>query len=79
MKHKLRLAITLVAIWTVIFLAVLQLDTMRALPQCYEDVVLVGQGNFEGGRWDRYVCGPALDDFTTPNLPPIYFTLESER
>ena len=69
MKHKLRrkptaqFAITLVLIWIAILLVVLQLDTMRSLPQCHEDVVLVGQGDFEGGRWDRYACGPALDDF----------------
>jgi hypothetical protein len=31
--------------------------------QCPEDAVLVGQGEFENGRWDRYVCGPAVDDF----------------
>ncbi len=33
------------------------------LPQCQEDVVLVGIGNFENGRWDSYICGPAVDDY----------------
>jgi len=35
---------------------------MRPVPQCHEDVVLVGIGDFDNGRWDKYVCGPALDD-----------------
>lgn len=33
------------------------------VPQCAEDVVLVGQGEFENGQWQYYTCGPALDDF----------------
>jgi len=39
-------------------------DTRRpALPRCAEDVVLVGVGEFEGGQWTAYECGPAVDDF----------------
>lgn len=33
------------------------------VPTCVEDVVVLGTGNFDNGVWDRYVCGPALDDF----------------
>jgi hypothetical protein len=33
------------------------------LPACQEDSVLVGQGQFRGGRWTEYVCGPAVDDY----------------
>ncbi len=33
------------------------------IPQCHEDVVLVGVGDFENGRWDSYICGPAVDDY----------------
>ena len=32
------------------------------LPRCNEDEVLIGRGEFEHGRWTRYVCGPAVDD-----------------
>jgi hypothetical protein len=37
----------------------------RPTPQCAEDQVLVGQVRFENGFWDRFECGPALDDFVT--------------
>ena len=37
--------------------------TINQMPQCQEDVVLIGQGDFENGRWDYYVCGPAVDDY----------------
>jgi hypothetical protein len=37
--------------------------TMRQVPRCQEDQVLVGYGQFEAGRWTGYKCGPALDDF----------------
>ena len=40
------------------------------IPKCQEDVVLVGMGNFEDGRWDYYTCGPALDDFGGNNDIP---------
>lgn len=33
------------------------------VPRCPEDAVLVGQGDYDDGRWTAYVCGPALDDF----------------
>ena len=36
---------------------------MTVIPRCQEDVVLVGTGRFESGRWSSYVCGPAADDF----------------
>ena len=36
----------------------------RLLPSCPEDSVLVGAGEFEStGLWDRYECGPAVDDY----------------
>ncbi len=35
----------------------------KRMPQCQEDVVLVGQGDFIEGRWTYYTCGPALDDY----------------
>lgn len=34
------------------------------MPVCQEDAVLIGEGSFEGGRWDRYGCGPAVDDYS---------------
>ena len=33
------------------------------IPQCHEDAVIVGIGDFEDGKWSEYVCGPSLDDF----------------
>lgn len=35
----------------------------RIVPRCQEDVVLVGTGDFERGRWTSYACGPAVDDY----------------
>ena len=34
-----------------------------SIPQCPEDAVIVGNGEFDNGLWDWYSCGPALDDF----------------
>ena len=34
----------------------------RIVPQCQEDEVIVGEGDFTAGRWSGYRCGPALDD-----------------
>ena len=41
----------------------LMLTREDIIPKCPEDAVLIGTGNFEDGRWDRYTCGPAVDDF----------------
>ena len=35
----------------------------RRIPLCPEDSVLVGIGDFEGGQWEAYACGPAWDDY----------------
>lgn len=35
----------------------------RPVPQCQEDHVLLGTGDFDEGRWTSYECGPAADDF----------------
>ena len=51
-------AIFLVAIWFAVYI-----DHLITIPQCHEDVVLVGVGQFENGRWDSYICGPAVDDY----------------
>lgn len=32
------------------------------IPECQEDQVLIGQGEFEAGTWDYYICGLSLDD-----------------
>jgi hypothetical protein len=45
------------------FSASLYLAHLTHIPKCQEDVVLVGIGDFEDGRWDSYICGPAVDDF----------------
>jgi hypothetical protein len=34
----------------------------EAIPACAEDVVIIGVGSFEDGRWSAYTCGPAADD-----------------
>ena len=35
------------------------------IPECPEDAVLIGRGQFNDGTWTRYACGPALDDLGT--------------
>ncbi len=46
-----------------VFGAFTLIDNLVSVPQCHEDVVLVGVGDFENGRWDSYICGPAVDDY----------------
>ena len=33
------------------------------IPECPEDAVLLGTGQFENGTWYYYQCGPAADDY----------------
>ena len=40
---------------------------LAPVPRCAEDVVIVGQGQFEAGLWASYECGPALDDYGKGN------------
>ena len=35
----------------------------ESFPKCQEDVVFLGTGQFEAGRWTGYACGPAVDDY----------------
>lgn len=37
---------------------------VRYIPRCAEDAVLIGAGAFVNGRWSRYRCGPAVDDYS---------------
>ena len=43
-------------------LVVMAWDVAAVYPQCQEDNVLVGRGDFSSGRWESYVCGPTEDD-----------------
>ena len=36
---------------------------VRTIPRCQEDAMLIGTGQFEGGAWTAYECGPAVDDY----------------
>ena len=47
----------------VLFLITALVAGTRPVPQCEEDQVLIGTGDFDAGRWDAYVCGPAVDDY----------------
>lgn len=38
-------------------------ERIATTPRCQEDAVLIGTGDFQGGRWTAYACGPAVDDF----------------
>lgn len=38
-------------------------EATPAIPQCEEDAVIIGDGDFENGRWERYECGPSVDDY----------------
>ena len=40
----------------------------RMVPACAEDVVLVGVGSFDRGRWSSYECGPAVDDYNMADV-----------
>ena len=62
--NKLLKALFLILIIAALVRSSIKLDYYRVIPQCQEDAVLVGVGDFENGRWTRYVCGPALDDCT---------------
>jgi hypothetical protein len=44
------------------FILGLYTGTTIAHPQCAEDVVIVGGGQYSNGRWEFYSCGPALGD-----------------
>ena len=33
------------------------------IPECVEDAVLVGTGDYDGGVWEYYRCGPSFDDY----------------
>lgn len=35
----------------------------QRVPNCAEDVLIEGYGNFDAGQWEFYRCGPALDDY----------------
>lgn len=47
----------------IILMIMIILLAQPTLPQCQEDVVIVGVGDFENGRWSDYECGPAVDDY----------------
>ena len=47
----------------IIGLVLMLVISFHRIPVCHEDVVLLGFGNFERGRWTSYVCGPAVDDY----------------
>lgn len=52
-----------VAVLAIVAVTLVQANIEGLIPACAEDVVLVGAGDFAEGRYERYVCGPALDDF----------------
>lgn len=35
----------------------------RVIPNCPEDEVLLGTGDFDAGQWTSYKCGPARDSY----------------
>lgn len=37
----------------------------RQVTECQEDAVLVGAGDFHAGRYERYECGPSMDDYAS--------------
>lgn len=53
-----RLALAMLTALVALFLAL----SAPTLPACAEDVAIVGVGDFDGGRWSAYACGPAVDD-----------------
>lgn len=63
MMKELSIFIIAIAIFALAITAALYLEHLMTLPQCQEDVVLVGIGDFEHGRWTSYECGPTVDDY----------------
>lgn len=58
-------ATTVVCVFALILVFIMgtAINATPDVSRCAEDVVLVGCGEFEEGRWSYYICGPALDDF----------------
>ena len=52
-----------IAIFILAITAATYIGRLMYIPQCHEDAVIVGIGDFENGRWTEYICGPSLDDF----------------
>ena len=70
MKHDKTLLFIFIALLVTLlltFVITIIGPTINQMPRCQEDVVLIGQGDFENGRWDYYVCGPAIDDYIQSN------------
>ena len=58
--------ISLALLFAIVFISLsiaIRISEPNTIPQCAEDVVLVGIGDFEDGRWTSYICGPAVDDY----------------
>ena len=66
MKRTARAELVAVA-WLVLAAAIACTPTRQLgaadLPQCPEDTVIVGTGDYHAGRWTAYECGPAVDDY----------------
>ena len=37
--------------------------SVRVPPPCREDATLLRWGEFDGGYWEYYECGPSVDDY----------------
>jgi len=57
--------ILLLLVLLLVAVGAMYVPTLRSVPTCAEDVVLIGAGEFHNGRWEYYVCGPAVDNFVT--------------
>ena len=64
-------ALVVLGLVLVVSTATLGIAWSRMVPACAEDVVLVGVGDFDRGRWSRYECGPALDSFTSASVHDV--------
>ena len=60
----------LVLVSLLVMVVIPTLHTMRVVPTCAEDVVIIGTGNFIRGRWTTYTCGPAVDDMLPARVLP---------
>lgn len=54
--------IALVGIVGAIIVGSIVASPVVTIPQCVEDAVIVGAGDYVDGRWSEYVCGPSVDD-----------------
>lgn len=72
--------LTWLVLWSVVMVNVADAGHSGGVPACEEDELVAGRGNFEHGKWSRYVCVHP-DDITSETIendyrnPAVYATV----